>query len=64
MLNPGAKAWFRASATDLLGFTAGYLHLLDRYGVPWVELRTSSPGRIVCEDGVQVVAVPHRQASA
>jgi hypothetical protein len=57
--NPGARAWFLASATDLLAFTADYLALLDRHGVPWHELRTRTPGRIVYADDVQVVATPH-----
>jgi hypothetical protein len=56
--NLGARAWFRASATELLELTGAYLDLLDRYGVPWVELRTHTPGRITYEDDVQVVAVP------
>jgi len=57
--NPGARAWFLASATDLLAFTADYLALLDRHEVPWQELRTRTPGRIVYADEVQIVATPH-----
>lgn len=57
--NPGARAWFRSSALDLLKLTGEYLALLDRYGVSWAELRTNSPGRITYADDVQVVAVPH-----
>ncbi|WP_445444847.1 hypothetical protein [Clavibacter sp. km3a] len=57
--NPRARAWFRADAVDLLRISRGYLDLLDRHDVPWHELRTRSPGRIVYEDEVQVVAVPH-----
>jgi hypothetical protein len=56
--NPGARAWFKSSATDLLAMTRHYLAMLDRYGVGWVELRTSTPGRVTYEDAVQVVAVP------
>ena len=56
--NPGAQSWFRAEAVELLGRTADYLDLLDRHDVPWVELRTKSPGRIVYQDEFQVVAVP------
>ncbi|ALD12004.1 hypothetical protein [Clavibacter capsici] len=59
VLNPGARAWFLASATDLLAFTADYLALLDRHDVPWQELRTRTPGRIVYADDVQVIATPH-----
>lgn len=59
-LNPRARSWFPCSAVDLLVLTRGYLGLLDRHQVRWVELRTSSPGRIVYADHVQVVAVPYR----
>ena len=58
VVNPGARSWFRASATVLIEFAAEYLVLLDRYDVAWVELRTASPGRISCADDVQIVAVP------
>jgi hypothetical protein len=57
-VNPGAKAWFRTSAVELVDKAREYLILLDRHGVGWVERRTSAPGRIVYEDEVQVVAVP------
>ncbi|MCU1671025.1 MAG: hypothetical protein JWP40_3952 [Blastococcus sp.] len=57
--NPGARAWFKATASHLIAVAADYLNLLDRYGVPWVELRSASPGRILYEDDVQVVAVPY-----
>ncbi|MBT1635336.1 hypothetical protein FGG90_14305 [Clavibacter tessellarius] len=58
-INPGARAWFRATAADLLAFTGDYLALLDRHDVPWQELRTRTPGRIVYADDVQVIATPH-----
>lgn len=58
-LNPGAAAWFKESSHDQIELTREYLALLDRYGVAWVELRTASPGRIVYEDDVQVVATPY-----
>jgi hypothetical protein len=61
-VNPGARAWFKETAHELLAMTADYLRLLDRYRVPWVELRSASPGRIVYEDDVQVVAVPYTHA--
>jgi hypothetical protein len=56
-LNPGAKAWFKDTADELVELTAGYLDLLDRYGVAWVRRTTDAPGRITYEDDVQVVAV-------
>ena len=59
VVNPGAGSWFKSSARDLLDLTREYLELLDRYGVRWVELRTTTPGRITYEDDVQVVAVPY-----
>ena len=57
-VNPGARSWFRDDALNLLLMARRYARLLDRYEVPWVELRTERPGRIVYEDQVQVVAVP------
>jgi hypothetical protein len=56
--NPGARAWFAADARHLLDLTRPYLEMLDRYGVPWVQLSTGNPGRIVYRDDVQVIAVP------
>jgi hypothetical protein len=61
-VNPGARAWFKDSADELLDLTADYLRLLDRYGVPWVELRSAWPGGVVYEDEVQIVAVPYTYA--
>lgn len=58
-LNPGARSWFKSESTQLLDMTSAYLDLLDRRNVPWMALRTRSPGRLVYEDAVQVVAVPH-----
>lgn len=57
-VNTDACSWFKEEARDLLGMARRYMLLLDRYQVPWVELRTDHPGRIVYEDSVQVVAVP------
>lgn len=59
-LNPGARSWFTADAHDLIEMTALYLDLLDRYAVPWVQLTTRYPGRIVYRDATQIVAVPYR----
>jgi hypothetical protein len=56
--NPGARSWFRESAGELLAIARAYTRLLERCGAPWAELRTRTPGRIVYEDSVQVVAVP------
>ena len=56
--NPGAVAWFRASASGLITRTALYTELLDAHGVPWERVETDDPGRVVFEDAVQVIAVP------
>jgi len=37
---------------------SGYLDLLDRYQVGWIERRSDNPGRIRYEDDVQVVVTP------
>lgn len=58
-LNPGARSWFKIESQRLLDMTAAYLELLDRHSIPWTELRTRNPGRLVYEDALQVVAVPH-----
>lgn len=60
---PGSRSWFRDSAEALLALARDGCGLLDRYGVPWVELRTAHPGRITYADDVQVVARPfaHRR---
>ncbi|WP_340559574.1 hypothetical protein [Streptomyces sp. GSL17-111] len=58
-VNPGAVAWFRASAGHLLARVEGYLAILTAHGVPHVRLESADPGRIVYEDADQVVVVPH-----
>ncbi|RZS61903.1 HAD superfamily hydrolase (TIGR01509 family) [Xylanimonas ulmi] len=57
-VNPGAQAWFKATAVHLIDKTREYLGLLDRYGVAWIERHSTVPGRVVYEDDVQVVVVP------
>lgn len=57
--HPEARAWFRATATDLLTLARDCCEVLDRYDVPWVELRTTRPGVVTYEDEVQVIAIPH-----
>lgn len=58
-INPGARSWFKDDALALVQMARRYTILLDNYEVPWVELRTEHPVRIVCEDAVQVVAVSY-----
>ncbi|MGP9536607.1 hypothetical protein ACT3SP_01255 [Brachybacterium sp. AOP43-C2-M15] len=57
-IDAGARSWFKEEAVNLLHIARHDTLLLDRHQVPWVELRTDHPGRIVYEDPVQVVAVP------
>ena len=54
-VNPHAQAWFKITAGHLLARVSGYLDLLDRYGVPFQELHSLSPGRTLYEDDVQIV---------
>lgn len=56
-LNPGAAAWFRATATTPLTRVLPYLDILSAHGVPCVRVETRTPGRIIYEDAEQVVAV-------
>ncbi|MFJ2406432.1 hypothetical protein ACIOUE_34580 [Streptomyces xanthochromogenes] len=58
-INPGAEAWFKPSATHLLARVPGYLEILAAHDVDCVTLRSTDPGRVIYEDGVQVVVVPH-----
>ncbi|MGW5674682.1 hypothetical protein ACWEV4_06290 [Streptomyces sp. NPDC003860] len=58
-INPGAAAWFKPSATHLLARVAGYLEILSAHGVDCQAVRSEDPGRVVYEDDVQIVVVPH-----
>lgn len=51
------SSWFRTDASAFLGRTAGYLDLLDRYGVAWVELRGDDVGPAIAADEHQVTVV-------
>ncbi|MEI5098599.1 hypothetical protein RB200_07910 [Streptomyces sp. PmtG] len=57
--HPGAVAWFKSTATHLIERVPGYLDVLAAHGVPCREVRSADPGRVVYEDDVQVVVVPH-----
>lgn len=56
---PGARTWYRCGADDLIELAAAGCQVLDRYHVPWIELRTHYPGHLTYHDAVQVVAVPY-----
>ncbi|MEV3855878.1 hypothetical protein AB0J38_16330 [Streptomyces sp. NPDC050095] len=57
--NPGAHAWFKPTATHLIERVPGYLSVLAAHGVDCRQVRSADPGRIVYEDDVQIVVVPH-----
>ncbi|WP_020521487.1 hypothetical protein [Catelliglobosispora koreensis] len=59
-VNPHVTCWFKDSAGHLLERVPGYLALLDRYDVAWVEVRSSDPGVVLYEDDVQIVVAAHR----
>ncbi|MFC7792735.1 hypothetical protein [Streptomyces cinereoruber] len=54
-VHPGAVAWFKASARDLIERVDGYLELLAAHGVECRRLESPNPGRILYEDEYQVV---------
>ncbi|MGY5133699.1 hypothetical protein ACWGJW_15055 [Streptomyces nigrescens] len=56
--NPGAVAWFKATAVHLIERVDGYLQLLAAHEVACERVESTDPGRIVYEDEVQVVVVP------
>lgn len=59
-LNPLAAAWFKPTATHLLGRIPGYLDILAAHDIA-CELATSeNPGRVIYEDPDQIVVVPHQ----
>ncbi|MFG3492688.1 hypothetical protein [Streptomyces sp. NPDC047972] len=57
-VNPGAVAWFKSSAVELVGRVDGYLELLAAHGVDCRRLETTNPGRVIYEDAYQVVVMP------
>ncbi|MFI6813567.1 hypothetical protein ACIBG7_14200 [Nonomuraea sp. NPDC050328] len=63
-LNPGAAAWFKASASHLIDRVAGYLEILDAHGERCVRVESPDPGRVVYEDDDQVVVVQHEDGPA
>jgi hypothetical protein len=58
-LNPCATAWFKDSATHLLDRVPRYLEILHAHGVPCERVEAEDPGRVIYEDDVQIVVVPH-----
>lgn len=58
--HPGAVAWFKDTAAELLERIPGYLAILDAHRIAWEEARTTDPGVIVYEDACQVLAITVR----
>ena len=58
-LHPRATAWFKSDATHLLERVPRYLEILEAQGVACMRVESSDPGRVIYEDDVQVVVVPH-----
>ncbi|MGL4298681.1 MAG: hypothetical protein ACRCW4_06350, partial [Candidatus Neomicrothrix subdominans] len=58
-LHPRATAWFKPSAIHLLDRVSRYLEILEAHDIPCVRVDTEDPGRVIYEDDVQVVVVPH-----
>lgn len=59
-VNPQAAAWFKDTATHLLERIEPYLDMLRRHDVQFERLFSDDPGRVIYEDAVQVVVVPHK----
>jgi len=59
VVNPSAQAWFKSTATHLLTETDFYMDLLRRHDVDCQVFYSNDPGRILYEDGVQIVVRPH-----
>lgn len=57
-LHPGAAAWFKFSATELIARVNGYVAILDVHGIGWIRLDSSAPGEIIYEDQHQAIAKP------
>lgn len=58
-INPQATAWFKSTARHLLERIPEYLEILQAHGVECQRVDSGAPGRIIYEDDVQIVVVPH-----
>ncbi|MFC3450355.1 hypothetical protein [Amycolatopsis speibonae] len=56
-VNPGAAAWFKATARLFIDRVDGYLAILETLEVPCETVWSTNPGRIIYEDEYQVVVV-------
>ncbi|MFE5974608.1 hypothetical protein ACFQ64_20915 [Streptomyces sp. NPDC056460] len=60
-VHPGAVAWFKSTAVDLIERVDGYVRLLAAHGVECHRLESSNPGRIIYEDENQIVVAASRE---
>ena len=58
-VHPRATAWFKEAATHLIDRVPPYLEILRVHGVQCVRVEAQDPGRVIYEDDVQIVVVPH-----
>ncbi|GAA1505917.1 hypothetical protein GCM10009730_06580 [Streptomyces albidochromogenes] len=58
-VNPGAAAWFKPTAVELIARVGGCLEILAAHGVECRRVRSTDPGRVVYEDVHQIVVVPY-----
>lgn len=54
-VHPHTSSWFRVDAGNFVDRTSGYLDILIRHGVPWIELRGDTVGTQLFADEHQVV---------
>ncbi|WP_378730677.1 hypothetical protein [Nocardia brasiliensis] len=57
-LNPGASAWFKSSALEMIARARGYLMILDAHEIEWTCVDSDNPGEIVYDDAYQTIAKP------
>jgi hypothetical protein len=56
-VNPGAAAWFKATARVFIERVDGYLSILKTHEIPCEAVWSASPGRVIYEDEHQIVVV-------
>ncbi|MER6664346.1 hypothetical protein ABT256_07345 [Amycolatopsis japonica] len=56
-VNPGAAAWFKATARVFIDRVDGYLSILETHDVPCETVWSANPGKVIYEDEHQIVVV-------
>ena len=57
-VHPGANAWFKTHAHEMIRRVHGYMEILEAHGVGCEAVWSSNPGTVIYEDDYQVVVVP------